>query len=679
MRPPILALAAAVLLAALAAACGGDRRGGDAPPPPAATEATATPTPTIAPTPTPATPPTPTASPPPIAPSPAPATPPTPTTPPTAIATPNAAPAVEFGDGEYRIGIDIPPGRYRTTTAGDDCEWETDWSFASPDYPAPVVDLDLEAGAFRSRGCGTWSDALTPVATPGQPFGDGWLVVGVDIAPGRYRTAATTECVWERLEGFRGWYRVSDRRSFELPRRPDGNGVLLSGTPSDSDLPIGTSEYAGQPEPRWESFLAVVDIDGRDAGFRSEGCGVWSSDLAPRASPGQPFGEGTFLVGPEVAPGRYRAESPTALCRWQRWKRFGGWPYSQYLYGDFDELVGGLAGVLWHDVPPGQAIVDIAPSDAGFHSEGCGVWTNDLSPPPAPARSFGDGTLRVGVDIAPGRYRSLSPHECEWARLSAFGGSFGDVIAVGAVAIVDIAPSDAGFHGAGCGSWTNDLSPASAPGQPFGGGALVVGREIAPGRYYAHPDPEASEARQCRWQRLREGGSGLERARRRLRLANPRRSRCRDDGRGVPQRELRRLERRSGAVGRTGPAVRRRRPDRDLAGRPRSRSRTVPGVSRRRLRVEPPARVQRDRRRRDRERRSPAGVLDRSVLPSGNGGAVRSRHGHHGRDRADGRGLPYQQLRRMDARAVGGDGGARGFDAGYAPRAGCGPDGDRLP
>ena len=378
--------------------------------------------------------------------------------------------------------------------------------------PAPVVDLDLEAGAFRSRGCGTWSDALTPVAMPGQPFGDGWLVVGVDIAPGRYRTAATTECVWERLEGFRGWYRVSDRRSFELPRRPDGNGVLLSGTPSDDDLPIGTSEYAGQPEPRWESFLAVVDIAPADAGFRSEGCGVWSSDLAPRASPGQPFGEGTFLVGPEVAPGRYRAESPTALCRWQRWKRFGGWPYSQYDYGDFDELVGGLAGVLWHDVPLGQAIVDIAPSDAGFHSEGCGVWTNDLSPPPAPARSFGDGTLRVGVDIAPGRYRSLSPHECEWARLSAFGGSSGDVIAAGAVAIVDIAPSDAGFHGAGCGVWTNDLSPASAPGQPFGGGALFVGAEIAPGRYYAHPDPAASESRQCRWQRLREGEGGLERA-----------------------------------------------------------------------------------------------------------------------------------------------------------------------
>ena len=401
------------------------------------------------------------------------------------------------------------------------------------------LDADPDAVAFRSAGCGTWSSAFAPVAVPGQPFGDGWFIVGVDIAPGRYRTAAAAECVWERLSGFLGWRLVPGPRGYfegrpyyrELPRWPDNNGVLLGSTASGGAAPVGTSESRGQPEraaerpplPGWsrpdarhESFLAIVDIAPTDAGFRSEGCGLWTNDLSPTVSPGQSFGDGTFLVGPEIAPGRYRAIAPTGQCQWQRWKRFGGWPYSNYRYGGFGETVPGAGGRAV--ARSATAIADIAPSDAGFHSEGCGVWTNDPSPaagqPTAPGwpDRFGEGTHRVGADIPPGRYRSLSPDGCEWARLSGFGGSGDDVIASSGVAVVDIAPPDAGFHSAGCGTWTSDLSPAVSPGQPFGAGALFVGREIAPGRYYAHPDAAAPESRQCRWQRLRRGDRGLERA-----------------------------------------------------------------------------------------------------------------------------------------------------------------------
>lgn len=43
---------------------------------------------------------------------------------------------------------------------------------------------------------------VTPPAPPGQPktaFGDGTYQVGVDIAPGTYRSAGGVMCYWKRL------------------------------------------------------------------------------------------------------------------------------------------------------------------------------------------------------------------------------------------------------------------------------------------------------------------------------------------------------------------------------------------------------------------------------------------------------------------------------------------------
>lgn len=153
------------------------------------------------------------------------------------------------------------------------------------------------------------------------------------------------------------------------------------------------------------------------------------------------------------------------------------------------------------------AIVDIAPTDAGFHSEGCGVWSDGPPTAVTPGQPFGAGTFLVGPEVAPGRYRSLSPDGCRWVRLSGFGGSQADVLDSGQVAIADIAPTDIGFHSSGCGVWSGDPLSSAAPGQPFGPGAYFVGAEIAPGRYYSRPDPDAL---QCRWQRLRDGERGLE-------------------------------------------------------------------------------------------------------------------------------------------------------------------------
>ena len=107
---------------------------------------------------------------------------------------------------------------------------------------------------------------------------------------------------------------------------------------------------------------SIVDIEPTDAGFYSYGCGGWTSDFAPLATPGEPFGAGAYLVGPEVAPGRYRSDS-LGYCLWERLSGFGGRP------GDVVQSVGIKGADAW------PLVVAISPDDAGFRSWGCGEWT----------------------------------------------------------------------------------------------------------------------------------------------------------------------------------------------------------------------------------------------------------------------------------------------------------------
>ena len=409
-------------------------------------------------------------------------------------ATPTLVPAT-FGDGRYRVGTDVAPGRYRAVAPTEECEWQRLRSFDGPSeswldddvigsgsgFTIPFVDIAPSDLGFVSSGCGEWVSDLSPRITPDRPFGDGVWLVGSEIAPGRYRTAEPVmDCGWWRLSGFSGEY-------FHT-----GDVGLLE------DLVDGG--YA-------EGGYAIAEIAASDAAFASYGCGEWSADLSPRIAPGEPFGSGTFMVGSEIAPGRYRS-APT-VDRTCHWHRLGG-------FGGFRQVSLGYEAV---DSGSGSTIADIEPSDAGFSSRGCQAWTLEpTASDPVSRTSFGDGTHIVGRDIAAGRYRASEKYLCRWKRLSGFGGADGDVIASGNsgrgtnLTIVDILPGDAGFRTSRCGTWTSDLSPTIAPGAPFssafteagsgdGLGTYFVGPEIAPGRY------QASDAAHCRWMRL-SGFSG---------------------------------------------------------------------------------------------------------------------------------------------------------------------------
>ena len=73
------------------------------------------------------------------------------------------------------------------------------------------------------------------------------------------------------------------------------------------------------------------------------------------------FGEGTWLVNNDIAPGIYRAIS-TNVCTWERLSGFSG---------NLEDII--ASDEITTSGSP--VVVTIEPSDAGFHSTGCGEWT----------------------------------------------------------------------------------------------------------------------------------------------------------------------------------------------------------------------------------------------------------------------------------------------------------------
>ena len=164
----------------------------------------------------------------------------------------------------------------------------------------------------------------------------------------------------------------------------------------------------------------------------------------PPPPPRVTFGNGTHRVGADIPAGTYRTRADSAGCYWERLSGFSG---------TSDDIIA-------NNFSDHNQIVTISSSDAGFRSNDCGVWTNDLSPLDGSATApFGSGTLTVGdaADIAPGTWSAPGGDSCYWERLSGFSGTFDDLIAndFGSTGpIVTISASDAGFDSTSCGTWT---------------------------------------------------------------------------------------------------------------------------------------------------------------------------------------------------------------------------------
>ena len=83
-----------------------------------------------------------------------------------------------------------------------------------------------------------------------------------------------------------------------------------------------------------------------------------AAEEAARNQPKTSFGDGTFLVNKDIAPGTYRTSNATGYCYYERLSGTSG---------TFDDIIA-------NGNPDGQAIITIAPSDVAFKSARCGSW-----------------------------------------------------------------------------------------------------------------------------------------------------------------------------------------------------------------------------------------------------------------------------------------------------------------
>jgi hypothetical protein len=242
---------------------------------------------------------------------------------------------------------------------------------------------------------------ITKPKVTGPSFGDGTYEVGKDVPPGTYRTSGADGCYWDREKDLKG----------------------------SLDSILANDNAAGQ---------VVVTILTSDKAFKSENCGTWSK--LPASGPKvTSFGDGKYAVGIDIAPGTYRTKGGDG-CYWDREKN----------------LTGGLDGLLANDNASGQALVTILATDKGVKTQNCGTWTKLPASGPK-ATSFGDGKYAVGIDIAPGTYRTKGGDGCYWDREKNLTGGLDGILAndnaVGPT-VVTIQASDIGFKTDGCGTWS---------------------------------------------------------------------------------------------------------------------------------------------------------------------------------------------------------------------------------
>jgi len=153
-------------------------------------------------------------------------------------------------------------------------------------------------------------------------FSNGTYLVGTDIQPGTYRTReGSPNCYYERLRNFSGGI----------------NSILAN-----------ANTYAP----------AIVTIRPSDAGFNSQGCATWTKDLSAITAGNTSFGAGAYIVGTDMVPGTYR-NSGGHNCYYERLRDF----------------TGGMNSIIANGNTNNPTIVTIAPTDAGFQSQGCGRWT----------------------------------------------------------------------------------------------------------------------------------------------------------------------------------------------------------------------------------------------------------------------------------------------------------------
>ena len=230
-------------------------------------------------------------------------------------------------------------------------------------------------------------------------------------------------------------------------RDPDGNRHPIQQPPQQKKSSGATSFLAGCGLVLGLGVLAVIGVfvlgatssRPRIAATGTSGGTIAAAD-APTTTEAGTVSDGKFIVGTDIAAGRYIADGSTG-CYWARLK----------------DASGGVSSILDNENGTGQQIVDITPTDGLFETRNCGVWRPFGPGSVWVPSTIGDGVWAVGVQLPAGRYRSTGGSSCYWERMKTFSGgvdSIADNENTSTPTVADIAPTDVGFKSQGCGTWS---------------------------------------------------------------------------------------------------------------------------------------------------------------------------------------------------------------------------------
>lgn len=158
----------------------------------------------------------------------------------------------------------------------------------------------------------------------------------------------------------------ADRTSAEAEYRLflDSNGIVYG----DISVACAIAQTVGDPNA---AMVGICYANNEDPGVIYHGAAsldgsTWTflalegdTTTAPSAAagPATTFGDGTWIVGTDIAPGAYRAPGGS-LCYWARLADFSGEEIIANAFSDTSS----------------QMLVEIEASDVAFETNGCGTW-----------------------------------------------------------------------------------------------------------------------------------------------------------------------------------------------------------------------------------------------------------------------------------------------------------------
>ncbi|WP_415952551.1 hypothetical protein [Streptomyces sp. KLOTTS4A1] len=206
---------------------------------------------------------------------------------------------------------------------------------------------------------------------------------------------------------------------------------------------LGACDAEGSDGSKDTASTSTGGSGGKDGGDGKKDDGKKKEDKPEVAIKG----DGDFEVGSDVKPGTYRTTgNDDGMCYWER------------LNDSADEL----EAIIANDNVTGTSYVTIKSGDKLFKSESCKGWTavdeNAKGAPKATEIAGDGGMFKVGVDIAPGTYKSAGNEDdlCYWERAKDAEHGIDSIAAndnVNGTGVVTVTADDAYFKTSGCKDW----------------------------------------------------------------------------------------------------------------------------------------------------------------------------------------------------------------------------------